>query len=726
MRRFVNNLTIKDLKDEIGEVTFKSTKTGDTFDKKDPFRKIYPVLNCALVPCGFDIECYKEFMYIWTFTIKSLTVIGYTWQDFHHLLAMLKETLNLYRKTKVVNHKNGTKEEKESAPQVLPIFIHNLKYEWSFMRSKIDVSGKVFYMDKKNRNPMYILSDEAFLFIDSYKIYPMKLEEVAKCYTKTQKTHDLDYSKPRNIEDAKNLTDKELDYCCNDTVILSELAQYTFDTYFITYGRLPMTQNQIIKSIISYNAKIFSNETIKKELKKLTLSQDQYMFIRLMGFRGGWCHSSLRDEKCVIGYGDLTSAYFTAIMHKYFPMSAYTKPRVKVTLTNLSYFTSTFCCQMLLKFYNLRSSGDKLVKYESKTNVVRYMPDGSAPVTTADRKIMRRSVQTTSSGRIWKAACISVSMTEIDWEIYNKFYVWDKVEIIRVEIATRGTLPEYIKQTAISLYEKKAALKKAGRTHEAAYYTAKTLVNNVFGAIVQRLDKDKFEGSKSDWLAYTLDLKLKPQWGVYITAHVRKMLIDVVLEIGADDWLYSDTDSIYYIKNAHTTDVMNRYNKAMKIANKKICDEYNLDYSLFDDLGCFDDESKNGLHIYRFKTLGAKAYMYHYTDKDHPNGSIKLVLSGIPEEYFWEAYDNKYVTTARTVEEEIDRVFDFFNLNTEIVYKRNEVYYVENTELEVNGMLCKCETGCCIKENVIVGTIGTVREKIAEEHAMEDIDSDRV
>ena len=102
MRRFVNNLTIKDLKDEIGEVTFKSTKTGDTFDKKDPFRKIYPVLNCALVPCGFDIECYKEFMYIWTFTIKSLTVIFFN----GYLKTFKKNCMSNSKKLKNLKNNN--------------------------------------------------------------------------------------------------------------------------------------------------------------------------------------------------------------------------------------------------------------------------------------------------------------------------------------------------------------------------------------------------------------------------------------------------------------------------------------------------------------------------------------------------------------------------------------------------------------------------------------------
>ena len=710
-RVFIDKLTNKDICDALGMFKYKVTRTGDVYDKNNPERTYMPVLHCMLVPSGFDIEAYKNHMYIWTFTINDTTIIGYTWSDFLNLLSRLKELLGLGRVHKTVHHRNGENEDKASAPYVMPIYIHNIKYEWAFMKSiLLHNNVHAFFKDKKQRDPLYVIVDEAFLFIDSYKVYPMKLESVAKCYTKTQKSHDLDHTIPRTVEDAKKLTEKELTYCCNDTIILSELMQYTFDTYFKPYGRMPFSQNQIIKSIINTAYNISGDdEDVLKNINKISLSQSQYKFIRRDGFRGGFCQSSERYVIGDIGYGDLTSAYFTAIMHDYFPMGRYRTKSVKLEDDDFKYYTKKFCCQMLVKFYKLEAVGNKEIKYENKSYVTRYMPDGSDPKNEKDREIMRASMKVNESGRIYRAACISVSLTEIDWEIYKKVYTWEKAEILRFEVAKRGRLPEYIRKTALELYKTKATLKKAGRTHEAAYFTAKTLVSNVFGAIVQKLDKDIVEGEEAYWWAKTLDRKLKSQWGVYVTAHVRKMLLSAILEMGVENWLYSDTDSIYYIVNSKSIAVIEKHNSNMKLLNKAMCEEYGLDYELFDDLGCFDND---GMSITRFKTLGSKAYLLYYTSKDYPNGNVKLVLSGIPEKFFWTAYTEKYPTCNITEkEEELDKLFTFFEKTTEIVYERNEMVYVED--------------GCVIEPKKIEGTIGNVALRVARATFIANID-DRV
>lgn len=703
MRVLANVLTEEMIKREVGPVDFMLVHTGD---------KKYKVINLALVPCGFDIECYKQYMYIWTLTIRELTIIGYTWDEFKMTMKTIQKGLDLFRERKTVKHRDGTEEEKCKAAKLLPIYIHNFKYEWSFMRSQINVTSDIFFMDAGKRDPMYFIMDDAFWFIDSYKVYPLKLEEVAKCYCKTRKTHDLDYDKPRNIDDAKALTEKELDYCCNDTIILSELMQHTFDSYLIPYGRMPMTQNQIIKSIINSSYKDELDSMIEKEqkdfvarLKRLSLTQDQYKLIRRDGFRGGYVNSSECDCDLPVGYGDLTSAYCTAIIHEEFPMTKYMLRKDARTIDDLDYYADKFCCQMRLKIYGLRSSGDKLVKLENTSNVIRYLPDGRDPETNEEKRLARRSILSTNSGRIFEAGCIVVSITDVDWKLYKKVYEWDKIEILEVQTAVRGPLPDYIKKAAIRLYGKKAQLKKAG-IRGSEYFSAKTLVSNIFGAMVQRRETSLVNGKESDWWAKTLDSQLKAQWGVYVTAHVRKTLVETILAIGKDHWLYSDTDSIYYLLDDKSKKVMEEHNARMKVKNAIMCKEYGLDYKIFDDLGCWDDDGK---HIKRFKTIGPKAYLY-ITEKDE----LKLVLAGIPEEFFWKAYSEKYpVWNIKDKEKAIDSVFAFFEPKTEIKYTQRHLKFVENTDDIINGMPVHCDTGCYIDEKDICGPLSDIQEIVA-------------
>lgn len=714
-RIFFENITKELLGYIIGGVEFKKLYAGKT------------LTYCGLLPCGFDIEAYKQYQYIWTFTIKEVTIIGYTKEEFKTLLNMIKEVLHLGREKKTVKHRDGSKEDKVKAPRVITIFIHNIKYEYSFYR-KILKFDEIFYIDKHERNPLYLLAEDSFLMLDSFKLYPMSLAEVARCYCTTRKTHDLDYNKPRTIEDAKHLTEKELTYCCNDTKILSELASYTFKTYFEPYQKIMMTQNQIIKAIIKNEYNTTKDADLEKKLKNITLSQDQYIFIRRDGFRGGHCQSSECDITGDIGYGDETSAYFSAIMHGYYPMSKYRTVLIKPkTEDDIDRKAKDYCCQMYIKFYNLIVAGDKLVKYESKRKVTRFMPDGSDPrynddhtLVDEDRKTLRQTCKVDKQGKVWKAACIAVSINEIDWEIYKKVYTWDKIEVLRFEIADRGPLPEYIKQTALKLYEKKAKLKKDGHTKGSEYISAKTLVSTIFGSMVQKIDDAIVDGSESKWYATQLDNILKPQWGCYVSSHARNVLINIILALGIESWLYSDTDSVYYIKTAEAEKVIYNYNTEMMNKNKEMCIKYNLDFALFGDLGCFDDDNKN---ITRFKTLGAKAYMY-VTDK----GEYCFTLSGIPEEFFWQAYVEKYGTSVaiKDKDKEINRVFDFFEKDTEIKYTRKVVKYVEDTDDIINGVKVHCDCGCIIEEQLIVGTLSSIQEVVALETAMAEEEDNRV
>lgn len=721
-------------------------RTKKTIDKVDiiylekllkgvEFKKTYAgqkLVWAALIPAAFDIEATRQFMYIWTFSIKNVTIIGYTWDDYRKLLEMLKIVLCLGVKTKTVKHRNGEVEDKHSAPYVLPIFIHNLIYEYSFMKHEFEFEKPFFkdalkkkklddgtFIELPQRNPLCLVNED-FFYIDSYKVCPKSLEKLAKAYCTLRKTHDLDYNIDRNCEDAKHLTEEELTYCIRDTQILVEFAEFVIENYFKKNGRLPLTQNQIVKQIITNSHKSIGTEEEDKVIRSMTMTQEQYLLVRRDGFRGGICGSSERDFQGEVIYGDETSAYFSAIMHGYYPISRYRDITAKVkTVEDIDRQASIKCCQMKLKFYNLETKS-KTFKLESKDNVIRWMPDGSAPrkdkkgkIIAEDREVIRRSVKVDSSNHIWKAVCISTSMTEIDWELYKKCYIWDKVEILHFEAAQRGELPDYIKKAAIELYIEKASLKKAG-IKGPKYESAKTLVSNIFGCIVKKLQDDLVKGPEANWWADQLDNILKPQWGTYITAHARKVLVDMILKLGKN-WLYSDTDSVFFIKTPETVRILEEYNIQQKMKNAEICKRYNLDFNLFDDLGCFDGDS---LHIIHFKTLGPKCYMYMTTDDDDP---FKFVMSGIADKYFWEAYDKKF--KERTEKD----VFDFFESDTEIEYVRKKLVFVDKETTEViNGIEMTSKSGAIVEDDPIKGSLRDVGLKLALEKALDKTTDKRI
>ena len=94
-------------------------------------------------------------------------------------------------------------------------------------------------------------------------------------------------------------------------------------------------------------------------------------------------------------------------------------------------------------------------------------------------------------------------------------------------------------------------------------------------------------------------------------------------------------------------------------------------------------------------------------------------MSGVPEQYFWDAYDK---THKKRTEKD---VFKFFEKDTEIEYIRKRIVWVDEPTTEViNGMTMTSKSGCIIKDEKIVGPLCKVSELIAAEHVIESMDTD--
>ena len=669
----IDNLDVIALKGVVGDYQCKCSYVGNE------------QYNIAMVPCGFDIETTRCFMYIWTCSINETTIIGYTWDDFRRLLEMLEGLLDLGPQY----DSNG----KRKVYKVMPLFIHNLGgFEYHFMEKELNITNCF----KAQNKALYAIVDKSFLLLDSYRICPQKLEVLAEMYSRYRKTHDLDYSVDRNTTDAKNLSDDELTYCCNDTLILVDFAQFCFD-FLCKWGKLPTTQNDMVKAIISYHFKRDKNN--QEVIKGLFPPKEIYEFVRQWGFRGGFCQTSYREVNDSVVCFDFDSAYCSSIVHDYFPMGRYRKGDPKTWREYLD----KYCCQMTLKFTNLRS--------RVGTGFIHYETIGHCFFDKGDYKTARHNVKKEPSGRVISAPYYYTSLTEVDFELYTLIYEWDSVECLRFVYAERGALPEYVIQTAIELYEPKARLKAQGKEDTPEYRLVKSRPSTIFGCMCQRLYDSDIEGLDSvGWYKKFKTKKLMPQWGVYITAHIRKRLITMALSLGAYYWLYSDTDSIYCICDDEVRELFEEYNEAFREKNRLFCEQRGLDYDVFKNLGCFDDGSRKGINIFRFKTISAKTYIYYYTDNKHPEGAVKVVIGGIPEEDFWDSYE---LETKDYKHEDIPKIFDFFESETIINYHKRYTDIVENKSEVINGERMFCKQGVVITDEYITGPIRTVRDIVA-------------
>lgn len=165
------------------------------------------------VPASFDIEVSsfyegeeapenkRAIMYIWQFGIGDLVTYGRTWEEFETFLISLQAVLDL------------------NADNRLVVYVHNLPYEWQFIRKRF-VWASVFILDERKPVKARMGGIE---FRDSLKLSGGKsLANVAKDLQKhkiEKKVGDLDYNLIRTP--FTPLTEKELGYCEYDIRVLN-------------------------------------------------------------------------------------------------------------------------------------------------------------------------------------------------------------------------------------------------------------------------------------------------------------------------------------------------------------------------------------------------------------------------------------------------------------------------------------------------------------------------
>ena len=614
--------------------------------------------------CGFDIETTtyidRAYMYIWQIGINNKAFFGNTWEEFNDCLNIINEYINYLNRQKAKE-----KHKKEFKAQAI-CFIHNIAFEWQFVRKEINITD-VFL--KSLREPLYFESNN-IKFLDSFQITHMSLAKLAKRYCNTQKmVGDIDYTVLRNSTDGKNLTDKEMKYCENDVLILCEFAEYYFNRY-INNNELIYTETSIVRHTLKRAFKEQSQLTKQDIFEMYPKTFNEYLMYMEYLFAGGWVKSSvdafgkvLSNIKCK----DITSSYPAQIAHRYYPISKFKSIKIdsKQKFNNM---LNRYCCILDITLFNVKKTTIHSIVSTSKiinNDVGRILVD---------------------NGRIAEVEKVRLLMTELDWEIFNKFYDYDKFKIIinNFKIAVRGKLPDYVVSTMLDAYERKEELKLQGKD----YFNEKCFVNMFYGCFVTKIHKFNYvfkngEITKelNDYYKQIRSSVLSPFWGIWCTSWARYQELSAVYE-NADCVVYGDTDSV---KGYNMPDeYFNSYNNEQIEKNKKLCEKYNKNFDLIKELGCWDSEPTYQL----FKTIGCKRYIGF-----DENNKLSVTIAGVPKGTLENIVgikadkDKKYYTTSKKALKVMDLLKDgqaFRNCKTGATYNDNEHSDIINGKLMVS------------------------------------------
>ena len=550
------------------------------------------------VPAGFDIEVSSFYqgekkpenkrgiMYIWQFGIFNLVTTGRTWKEFEVLISMLQKILSLNESRRLV------------------VYVHNLPYEFQFIRKHFDWD-EVFILTE--RKPVYATTG-GIEFRCSLKLAGGKaLANVAKDlqkYKVEKAVGNLDYEQIRTP--LTPLTEKELLYCENDIrVILCYIQEKIEQDGDIT--KIPLTNTGYVRNYC--RKECYSRwKPYRKVMESLTLEADEYSQLK-RAFQGGFTHANAHYVGKVldkVGSHDFTSSYPAVMVLEKFPMAKAEYISNGINESELMELLITRCCLFDIEIWGL------MPKLFNEHPISRY----KCPV--CENAIV-------DNGRIVMAEHIITTITEQDFFVYAEFYTWDRIEIKNLRTYQKNYLPKNFVQSVLNLYEKKTVLKDV-EGEEINYMISKNMINAAYGMMVT--DPIRDELTYSDNTFYTIPKNIAEgidkyntnirrflfyPWGVWVTAYARANLFSGIIEMG-DDYVYSDTDSIKSMNTERHEDYFNYYNAQILQKIEAASQYHNLDKSLFAPytkkgkqkiIGVWDDEG-----VYdKFKTLGAKRYL---------------------------------------------------------------------------------------------------------------------
>lgn len=560
--------------------------------------------NCM---CAFDIETTyldeieQSIMYIWQFAVMDLRTdniwycFGRTWDEFIKLLNSF--------------YHDGI---------TIMIWVHNLSYEFQFLRHWLPfVKDKVFSLKSRK----VVRADiDGIQFRCSY----IQTNKSLDAFTKDmgvvhQKLSGVifDYSKKRFP--WTEMTQEELQYCCNDVVGLLEAMRVRMKMENDTLYSLPLTSTGYVRRLAKNAMKSYNYN----QLHAMMCNEDVYRLLRLE-FRGGDTHANRYHVNQIlenVASFDRASSYPDVMLNYRFPMSAFT-PRLINNIEELERKCKVRDCCFIAVF-TITHLQQRDIYY-------------GAPYLSLDKAI-EISGQVVDNGRVLSADKAVYVFNDIDWKIVKSEYVGE-VEISQVYIAKYGYLPQAFRDLVIDLFHKKTSLKNV-EGQELNYIRSKELINSLYGMCAQNPVKPDViymdEPEQAFKLEEIVDIGEKLEkynkkafllyaWGCWVTAWARLKLKEMINIVG-DNFVYCDTDSVKFLVRDDYKRIIRKieeYNKGLKelsISNNGYATDKK---GIVHYLGVYEYEET----YKKFKTLGAKKYAYV-----HEDGTFGITIAGVPK-----------------------------------------------------------------------------------------------
>lgn len=551
-----------------------------------------------------DIE--ESIMYIWQFQLgEEVTVYGRTWDEFRRFIKKLRGAI--------------------PEGKYLVCYVHNLAFEIQYLKTIYPFKpSEVFAI--ASRKP---LKADMSGFIElrcSYRLTNMSLDSFTE---RMDVTHKKLSGKKYNYEKIRypwtKLTKYELQYCINDVQGLVEAINKKMSLDGDTLATIPLTSTGYVRREVK--SAIRNSGKHHNYIKWMLPTWEQYQAIE-RAIAGGYCHANRLfegDTVYNVFSADRSSSYPAVMCNCKFPMSKFTK--IEPCDLNSEYIGRCRTIRHKALLLDIRLTNVRLrnpyfpCPYLSKDKCREL--EGEVLITETRKNGKEKPYYWEDNGRIIRATTLECTVTDVDLDLIQQIYLWDKITILQGWYATYDYLPEEITDLIRKYYKDKTELKGV-EGKELIYDKQKALINSIYGMMCQRLVKRQPVFSLTDdWdddmtktdeeLFYEANSKafVLYQWACWVTAWARHALFTAIMMIentpGAH-FIYCDTDSVKYIGEVDFTAYnKERIEECIKTGSFATDRKGKVHY-----MGVFESENNpvTGYAYLEFRTMGAKKYAY--------------------------------------------------------------------------------------------------------------------
>ena len=559
---------------------------------------------------AFDIETSRlpdieqSVMYIWQWAFgDQYCVVGRTWDEFLWFADKLSEHM--------------------TAKQRLVVWVHNLSFEFAFLRGihrfmPEDVfalkSRKILRADMGN-----------FEFRCSYLHCNMSLDEyLKKMQVEHKKISGFDYGKIRYP--WTELTAAEVEYCVHDVIGLVEALTVEMRHEGDNLYTIPATSTGYVRRDAKRAMRNVSYNLVHNQLPEL----DVFYMLR-EAFRGGDTHANRFFSGQIVNNVhsvDRSSSYPDIQCNCLFPMGPFYHVKGRQTF------------QQVMDLIVLR---EKAVIMRCAISGLHLL-DAQYPAPYISRDKCRNIIGGQwDNGRVLCAEYLETTLTDVDLRIVAREYGWSDIVFYDVAYSRYQPLPGALVAETIQYYKAKTELKGVAG-EEVQYTKSKNKLNSIYGMMAQNPLRRKIvytQDGKPDKYG-TLDYYpeddsltdseildkhnkrafLCYQWGCWVTAWARYRLrqgIWNVLEQGGE-FLYCDTDSVKYIGDVS----WDEFNHA-RIVDSMRSGAFAVDPAgITHYMGVFESEHD----MTHFRTWGAKKYAFIELDKQG-RAWLRTTIAGV-------------------------------------------------------------------------------------------------